>query len=246
MSEPVNHKLPADGGDPIDTFVINIENLNHIQRDVLVRLKTVDSVAYSGLKPDELTGNAFNYHLRHVVAQDLVYKTDDQRYVLTAKGRLLVDNVSLDSMKLKLRPTVGMALVLESSEHGVLLYRSNRAPLRELVGLPFGKLRLGDSLDNTFSRILRKRGIDRGSISGIEPLGMANIRYFDKDQLVVHRVVAVWSASYDGTAVTTSTGNGSSFWQKDHLFVPGALPEVGALVDWRPKQGIVEINSSLP
>lgn len=236
----------TDGTTPVDTYVIDIENLSHIQRSILIRLKTVDTAAYTELEPEELSGNAFNYHLRHVIAQKLIEKTDGQRYKLTARGRLLADNVSLETMRLKLRPTVGLILVLRSDAHGTLLYHSNRAPLRESVGLPFGKLRLGDTLENTFRRVLTKRGIDHGKVDSVESLGMANIRYFDKDLLVAHRVADVWAANYDGPAVVTSTDHGKSYWQKDFDGTSKMLPEVNALVSPPAKHGTIEIQASLP
>jgi hypothetical protein len=233
------------GSNPVDTYVIDVENLSYIQRGILIRLKTVGMVPYTELKPDDLTGNSFNYHLRHVLSQGLIEKAGDQQYRLTAKGRLLADNVSLETMKLKLRPTVGMVIILKSKVHGTLLYHSNRAPLRDLVGLPFGKIRLGDTLENTFARMLSKRGIGIERVDNVESLGMAAIRYLEDDQLVAHRIAAVWSASYDGPAITTATNHGKSFWQKDYDGALRVLPEVGALADWPVGHGTVEIYSSL-
>lgn len=234
-----------DATNPLDVYVIDVENLNHIQRNIMLRLKAVDSALYSDLKPPELTGNSFNYHLRHVIAQKLITKTDDQNYALTPKGRLLLDNVSLGTMRLKLRPTAGMMIVVRSLEHGVLLYRSDRAPLRDFVGLPFGKVRLGDSLDATFRRMLVKRGINSDNLKAIEQLGMANIRYLDAGELVVHRSVVVWAAAYIGPALTSSTGNGRSFWQSDFDGGARLLPEVEALLHWPSGSGSIEVFSSL-
>ncbi|HEV2413066.1 MAG TPA: hypothetical protein VGS28_04680 [Candidatus Saccharimonadales bacterium] len=229
---------------PLDLFVIDLENLNHIQRSILHHLYINDSSVYSDLKPKELTGNSFNYHLRHVTEQNLVEKIGD-KYRLTAKGRLLVDSVSLENMKLKLRPTSGMSVMLHSGQHGILLYESKRAPLRGFTGFPFGKLRLGDSLEGTFERILNKRNINLETVLNVKELGLANIRYYDQGQLVAHRMVTVWYADYTGPSIVTDTIHGSSTWLNEHGRVPNTLAEVEAFINWPVDKTVIELTSQL-
>src|SRR5438105_3462033 len=52
--------------EPVDLFSLDLDNFHHIQREILARLYIVASATYSELKDPGLTGNSFNYHLRHV------------------------------------------------------------------------------------------------------------------------------------------------------------------------------------
>jgi hypothetical protein len=235
--------MPDPG--PIDAYVIDFENLHHIQRDVLSRLNLSPRLAHSALKPAELTGNSFNYHLRHVMAQQLVAQGEDGQYFLTPRGRLLADNVSLPSMKLKIRPVTGVVLLVQSPAAGVLQYESSREPTRALIGLPFGKLRLGDSIEATIERMYRRRRLDSARITNVKCLGQANIRYFEQGELVVHRLASVWSCRYDGDAAGGKTENGRDFWTQSSGKQSALLPEVSAVRNWPAGTISIEISGDL-
>jgi hypothetical protein len=230
--------------EPIDLYALDLDNLHHIQRQILARLYTVSSAAYSELKDPDLTGNSFNYHLRHVVSQGLVHQSG-QDYNLTPRGRLLVDSVSLPSMKLKIRPVVGISLLITSPEHGTLLYRSKREPAQGMAGLPFGKLRLGDDHAATVKRMLIRRQLDPDSVRDVRPLGHANIRYYDRGELVSHRSAGVWRGTYDGSAIATKTEHGAGFWSENPSSEPHKLSEIDALLGWPTGQSIIEITGDL-
>lgn len=61
--------------------------IHHIQRTILDRLATAESRRYGELKPAELDGNVFTYHLKQLIANRYVVKRDDGSYALTASGR---------------------------------------------------------------------------------------------------------------------------------------------------------------
>jgi hypothetical protein len=237
-------RTPSDSS-ILDAYVVDVENLHHIQRNILTHLYTVNSAPYVDLKPRELSGNSFNYHLRHVVAQKLIEQASDGQYRLTNLGCLLFDNVSLESMKLKLRPTTGVSMLLKSIEHGTLLYRSNREPLRGFAGLPFGKLRLGDTLTGTFERMLLKRGLNIDAVENVHQLGVANVRYFFQNELVCHRMTSVWVADYNGPAHITNTNHGKSLWLKDPLGEEKTLAEVKTIMEWPTQQTSLEITAEI-
>lgn len=61
--------------------------LHHIQRNVLDKLAKADSLLYSEIKPNELDGNVFGYHLKSLLRDNFVTKNDDGRYSLLKAGR---------------------------------------------------------------------------------------------------------------------------------------------------------------
>lgn len=229
----------------VDTYAVDIENFHHVARGILMRLYTRSAAAYAELKPHELTGNAFNYHLRHVVAQGLVMQDGEGSYRLSATGRLLMDSVSLESMRLKLRPVAGLMILVRAPNGHVLAYESKREPLRGTVGLPFGKLRLGDSLDATVTRVLAKRGIARDETRNLRPVGTANIRYLEHGQLVSHRMVSVWEVDYAGSGGQSVTQHGFGKWIDPAAPGDDVLPEVTVISSWREEHVLIEISRDL-
>lgn len=60
--------------------------MHHIQKSILDRLSTATQCRYSDLKPAELDGNVFNYHLKLLIGDKLVGKSLTGDYTLTPAG----------------------------------------------------------------------------------------------------------------------------------------------------------------
>ncbi|HEV7952045.1 MAG TPA: hypothetical protein VGO98_01590 [Candidatus Saccharimonadales bacterium] len=61
--------------------------LHHIQKSILDNLATSESSRYSDLKPKDMDGNIFSYHLKLLVADHYALKNNDGSYTLTHKGK---------------------------------------------------------------------------------------------------------------------------------------------------------------
>lgn len=61
--------------------------LHHIQKSILDILATTESSRYSDLKPNDMDGNIFSYHLKQLIGGHYVIKNDDGSYRLTIKGK---------------------------------------------------------------------------------------------------------------------------------------------------------------
>ncbi|MCA9318231.1 hypothetical protein KDA06_01160 [Candidatus Saccharibacteria bacterium] len=59
---------------------------HHIQRQILRLLGTHEQARFTDIRPEGLENNAFQYHLRQLVAWGLVSKNTDGTYTLTSKG----------------------------------------------------------------------------------------------------------------------------------------------------------------
>jgi hypothetical protein len=163
---------------------------HHVQRHVLLLLKEHSTLEYAQLKPVELTGNAFNYHLRALLKTDFV-EMNDGLYSLTDQGRLFADVASTASMKVRVRPAHGVLLLIECGDK-VMLYESKRQPLIGHKGLVFGKQRIGGSWLDTITFNVCKRHILGEHMHEPEFMTAFSFRYFDDDTLVAHRSGTVW------------------------------------------------------
>ncbi len=196
----------------MDTFISDIDTLHHIQRGVLNKLTYVKAAAYSDLLPDGMAGNAFNYHLTYLVKHSLIMK-DKKGYTLTSLGRVVVDVMSLESTRFKLRPVSGVLLLVKHSETGErLLYKSSRQPLLGSVGLPFGKLGIGSTYQAVVERMVTRRYLDQDCLSTPVFRASFNIRYTSKGQLICHRIGELWSVDYSGEPISNETINGAGLW----------------------------------
>lgn len=134
---------------------------------------------------------------------------------------LLSDWASYETDKFKVRPVSGCWLYLENDAGEYLRYLSRRAPLFSVPCLPFGKLRLGQSIEETLDRILTKRGVDPNDVVVLSRTAK-NVRYLDaNDKLIAHRFGVVVKCMYIGVSfIGTKTPNGeASFVSKDTHFV---------------------------
>lgn len=61
--------------------------LHHIQKSILDTLATSESSRYSDMKPKNMDGNIFSYHLKLLVADHYVLKHEDGLYSLSRKGK---------------------------------------------------------------------------------------------------------------------------------------------------------------
>lgn len=197
----------------MEEFVSNLDALHHIQQTVLRQLTYKKWVSYSELLPDGMAGNAFNYHLNYLVKHRLIAK-DEQGYTLTPLGRLVIDAMSLNAKRFKLRPSSGVMLYLtDPTEKFVLLYESKRQPLIGHIGLPFWKLKVGESFTDTVHRMVVRRGFDPGRVTDLQYFAPLNIRYKEVDDLVCQRTGQVWYGVYKGELETVETDNGRAFWE---------------------------------
>ncbi|MCA9348803.1 hypothetical protein KC878_01520 [Candidatus Saccharibacteria bacterium] len=195
----------------MDLFTSNLDALHHVQREVLRKLTYSPFVlSHAALLPEGMAGNSFNYHLRTLIRQKLIQK-NEEGYLLTPLGRLVIDSMSLDDKRFKLRPSVGIMLIIKSGRK-TLLYKSSRQPMPGFVALPYGKLRISQTFFETAERIIKRRGIDPRAIKDLEFREPFNLRYYQGEQLVAHRVGEIWTANYSGTLSDFQTENGQTFW----------------------------------
>lgn len=59
---------------------------HHIQRQILRLIGTHDKARFTDIRPEGLENNAFQYHLKQLIATKLIAKNTDGTYALTSKG----------------------------------------------------------------------------------------------------------------------------------------------------------------
>jgi hypothetical protein len=195
----------------MDEFVSNLDALHHIQQAVLRQLTYKKWASHTELLPDGMAGNAFNYHLNYLLRHKLIVKSDEG-YTLSSLGRMVVEAMSLDAKRFKLRPTCGVLLLLEDQESRVLIHESMRQPLIGYAGLPFGKLRMGANYKSTAERMIIRKQMDLADVKDLKFHSPLNVIYEEDEETVCHRTGQIWHGLYAGEKKEIETQNGLTFW----------------------------------
>ncbi len=115
-----------------------------------------EELRYSEIKPPEMSGNQFSYHLDKLLAEKLVEKNINGFYSLTIKGMRLTDTLSNKTMKTTVQPKLAVGVFMEQ-DGKVLLQRRGRQPFPGTWSLPASRIRLGEQPLDAPRRVLDER-----------------------------------------------------------------------------------------
>lgn len=119
--------------------------------------------------------------------------------------------MSLDTNRFKIRPTVCVFIYCTDQLGRVLEYTSLRQPLINQKDLPYGKLRLGDTYQQTLLRILTRRDIivPEGSLHTV----LLDIKHYQDNTLISHRTGPCYFIETKSSEhKLTPTKNGYAEW----------------------------------
>jgi hypothetical protein len=141
---------------------------HHIQKAIVTTLKSEDSLTFSQLKPDDVDNKLFTYHLKIVIREGFVEKSDDGTYRLTSAGEKLWRRMSEKPDVIALRPFSVLFMIIRSPENGWLLYRRKTHPVKDKVAfmhaIPKGAISIAE---HAKSEVLTKTGLNcKFSVAG--------------------------------------------------------------------------------
>jgi ADP-ribose pyrophosphatase YjhB (NUDIX family) len=130
--------------------------VHKLQQHILKSLTNNASLRYARLKPEEVAGNAFMYHLKQLIKAGYV-EHNDESYSLTPQGKLYIDRVRLKTFTVPLQPKIVILIVARNEAGELLCYERARNPLINMVGLPYGKLHIDETLEESAAREFNKK-----------------------------------------------------------------------------------------
>lgn len=116
---------------------------HHIQRQIVHTLMFNEYARFTDLCPPRVDTNLFSYHLKLLLKQGYVAKTE-QGYTLSHKGMQYVDRISATKMRLRTQPKIITMLFVQSPDGRVLLQKRTKQPYINTWTLPYGKLHIDD------------------------------------------------------------------------------------------------------
>lgn len=134
--------------------------LHIIQKEILAKLIQNPELRYSQLKPKNIESNHFMYHLKALMREGMVEKKASGCYGLTKEGKLYADQVNLKTLKVRRQPKIVTLVAVQNVDDQWLLYQRKHQPLINQVGFPYGKLHLGETVQEAAEReLMEKTGL---------------------------------------------------------------------------------------
>jgi ADP-ribose pyrophosphatase YjhB (NUDIX family) len=183
--------------------------MHHLQRHILSMLLHSELQRYADLKPDQIEGNLFMYHLRRVIKAGWVEKTSDGLYRLTSEGMRYVDGLSLATLSPRSQARLVTLLVIQNEIGEYLLYRRKRQPLLAMIGFPYGKIHLGESVTEAAVReLMEKTGLE----AHLSHRGDGYITIYQGDEPVSQIFAHIFYGSQPTGTLLTETNDGVASW----------------------------------
>lgn len=175
---------------------------HHIQCQIIEKLTFAPSLKFSQLKPDGLESNIFNYHLRQLIQQKLVEKTDEG-YVLAPAGLTYVDSLSFTNLKPRKQPKLVTIIALQNSAGEWLLAKRKIQPFIGRSMLINGKQHFGEDPE---SHALREVEEKTGLKISLTRRGLADIQISNAEGVLLTHVVGhVYQGKIDDTKLPADT-----------------------------------------
>jgi ADP-ribose pyrophosphatase YjhB (NUDIX family) len=150
------------------------------------------------------------YHLKAVLDEGLIKKAGTL-YKLTAQGKQLVDRMSMGEFRERIQPKIVTLIVCRRDDDGsYLLYRRGRQPFLGKVGFPYGKIHLGERVEDAAKRELKeKTGLTAPVLTY---RGDVYITVHDEEELVTHMLCHVFFGANPTGTLTRNSQIGECFW----------------------------------
>jgi len=202
---------------------------HHIQNEILYRLSFDESLRFSELKPAELENKLFDYHLKQLIKDGLVHKSEDGSYSLTPDGKRMGVTVFDDQLsKAKMPRSVLFLVIRRKSDNAWLLYKRSTHPLKDLSGFMHLMAEADKTLnESAHDQVKARTGLDCNFTS----LGGGFFKTFRDEKLESFTNFSLLVCEDAKGELTPNDDRAEYFWATDPDFAaPDMLPNMVTLV----------------
>lgn len=183
--------------------------MHRIQQHILQQLILHPCVNYARLKPNEVEGNLFTYHLRQLIQAELVIKNPTGLYELSPSGQTYADQFSLKTLTPRVQARIVTLLAIQNIHGQWLLYRRLRQPLINMVGFPYGKLHIGETIARAAERELKEK---TGLTANLMHRADGYITIFQQNQITSHIMFHLFYGQNPKGKLLGQSKVGQAFW----------------------------------
>ena len=159
------------------------------------------------------------YYLKKLMAEGTVGKTAEL-YHLTPAGKRFADTLSLKTFQPRIQPKIVTLIICTNAAGEYLLYRRSHEPFINLVGFPYGKIHLGETVQGAAERELKEK---TGMSTKLTHKGDAYITVYDHKELVSQMLTHILVGKNPTGKLITHSSIGECFWANPSNFTKTEL-----------------------
>lgn len=201
--------------------------MHRLQQHILSQLIHHPHRRFADLKPADIESNLFMYHLRQLMRAGHLAKADNGRYQLTTEGQRFVDTLSLKTLTPRAQPRIVTLLVCRNEAGEYLFLRRKRQPLLGMVGFPYGKVHLGETIAAAAARELREKA---GMSAGLVHRGDGYITIRQDGEPVSQIMFHLFYGENPAGRLQEQTSAGEAFWAPTTAIDDTYMPSVPGLL----------------
>ena len=182
-----------------------------VQDYIISKLKNADVLRYRDLKPAETPNDLFNYHLKALIAKQVIEKTP-VGYRLSQKGHEYVADVFHTSDQANRLFKINVITIVSRNEQDslqILNQQRGSQPSYGLVGVMGGTVLKGEALLDAASRKLKQ---ETGLEASFTLIGFERRRLYKNEKLFSDVLFPITYASSCRGDLQTETEFGRNFW----------------------------------
>lgn len=168
------------------------EQYHPIQRQILNRLLFSSKLNFASLKPFDMEGSQFTFHLTKLIELELINKDSDGKYSLTPKGKNIANAYDTDSNLPNKQAKLSVVFCATKNDQSeFLIYTRLKNPFYGCQGFPTGKVKYGENIVDTAKREFS----EETNLTGEAQLrGIRHFKVYDKNskQLLEDKVMYIF------------------------------------------------------
>lgn len=202
---------------------------HHLQKKILAQLVEAKTARYADLKPKDIEGNVFTYHLQMLTKQQLIHKNEEGHYELTSKGKLMGINATAASRELLSQAHAILLLCVRDKQGRWLLRRRLVEPMHGKIGFIHGEPHAYATINEAAEAILERR---TGLIATFEVAGSGYVRLFDETELVAFSQFTLLTTNNATGTLKERDSHGENSWHEMPDFSgDDMIPSMPAIVE---------------
>jgi 8-oxo-dGTP diphosphatase len=210
-----------------------------IQVHIMKMLTNNKSLRYGQMKPLGVEGNQFSYHLNALQNEKYILKKDGE-YSLTTKGIRYSTQVNFEQFFIRIQPKIVTFVVCKNKNGEYLLYKRSKLPFLEKIGFPYGKIHLGERVEEAAAREIREK---TGISANVTQKGIMYLTVVDEiGEIITHMLCHIFEGKYPKGEILKNPSFGEVFWMdKKDLFEENIMPGVKEVLELaeNKKSGLV-------
>lgn len=212
---------------------------HEIELHILRQLMYNKGLSYNEILDKQFPSNKFNYYLKKYVDEGFI-KKDDETYSLTSDGMHLLSTLDGVTLKKKRHPIV-CCFVLGVDGEKILVNKRLKQPFLGYVGIPGGKLDLGNDLLPQ----AQEEFLDETGLSGeLELKVISNYVTYEGEDIAHHVVGFTYVARNLSGKLKEKHREGENFFiNKSELLEHKVYPDIPKLIESCFIEGISKISA---